>query len=71
MHRTVQGLPQTLDPGRSSRCQSPRSLERVYLSLFSEVLLSHDRPGSIQARPNTSKRTLKLRISRLRSSGLF
>ena len=37
MPRTVRGLPQTLEPGPSSRFQLPRPFERLPLCLFRKV----------------------------------
>ena len=39
MPRTVRGLPQTLEPGPSSRFQPPRPFERLPLGLFRKVLV--------------------------------
>ena len=39
MPRTVQGLPQTLEPGPSSPFQPPRPFERLPLCLFRKVLV--------------------------------
>ena len=39
MPRTVRGLPQTLEPGPSSRFQPPRPFERLPLCLFRKVLV--------------------------------
>ena len=39
MPRTVRGLPQTLEPGPSSRFQPPRPFERLSLCLFRKVLV--------------------------------
>ena len=39
MSRTVRGLPQTLEPGPSSRFQPPRPFERLPLCLFRKVLV--------------------------------
>ena len=36
MPRTVRGLPQTLEPGPSSRFQPPRPFERLALVLVSQ-----------------------------------
>ena len=39
MPRTVRGLPQTLEPGPSSRFQPPRPFERLPLCSFRKVLV--------------------------------
>ena len=39
MPRTVRGLPQTLEPGPSSRFKPPRPFERLPLCLFRKVLV--------------------------------
>ena len=39
MPRTVRGLPQTLEPGPSSRFQPPRPFERLPLCLFRKVMV--------------------------------
>ena len=54
MPRTVRGLPQTLEPGPSSRFQPPRPFERLPLCLFRKVLvvrrLSRIFPSGVQWR---------------------
>ena len=50
MPRTVRGLPQTLEPGPSSRFQPPRPFERLPLCLFRKVLVVRRLPRIFPSR---------------------
>ena len=55
---TVRGLPQTLEPGPSSRFQPPRPSNDCPCACFARFWLSDGCPGSFQAGPVTWKRTV-------------